>query len=343
MSVKKYIPYIVVVVVLLVILLMRRWRKSERFSSFGKETIFISCASYRDIACSQTIEEIYSKASDPSRIYVGICEQNNDDSTESCTRDSMAGLYQDNIRKKNIPYTEAKGPTYARYLCSTLYNNETYFMQIDSHSKFEQNWDTIIIEQWKELHDKYGVQKPVLSNYPASQDAEKNSQVPVICRSSFNEDSIPTFISVLKEPKPSGEYYPTPFASGGFLFMKGLEVKFDPNLPHLFTGEEILYSARLYSHGYDIYAPRVNILYHHYERKGHAKFWEDIKDYKKIQQDTLVRVRYLLKISPDVPTGEYAKDIDRYGMGPNRTVEDYFNFASIDVANKVSTSEQKFC
>jgi len=32
-----------------------------------------------------------------------------------------------NIRMININHTEAKGPTYARYLCSTLYKDEVIF------------------------------------------------------------------------------------------------------------------------------------------------------------------------------------------------------------------------
>ena len=44
----------------------------------------------------------------------------------------------------------------------------------------------------------------------------------------------------------------TPFAAAGFLFYAGnilREVPFDPHLPYLFDGEEILYSARLWTHG----------------------------------------------------------------------------------------------
>jgi Glycosyltransferase (GlcNAc) len=44
----------------------------------------------------------------------------------------------------------------------------------------------------------------------------------------------------------------TPFAAAGFMFYAGhmlLEVPFDPHLPYLFDGEEILYSARLWTHG----------------------------------------------------------------------------------------------
>ena len=37
-----------------------------------------------------------------------------------------------------MPFSEARGPTHARHLAATLYRNEDYFFQIDSHSTFRQ-------------------------------------------------------------------------------------------------------------------------------------------------------------------------------------------------------------
>ena len=42
------------------------------------------------------------------------------------------------IRSINVPFSEARGPTHARHLAATLYRNEDYFFQIDSHSTFRQ-------------------------------------------------------------------------------------------------------------------------------------------------------------------------------------------------------------
>ena len=40
------------------------------------------------------------------------------------------------------------------------------------------------------------------------------------------------------------------------------EVPFDPELPYLFDGEELLYSARLWTSGYDLFAPVANAVFH---------------------------------------------------------------------------------
>lgn len=338
--------WIVLLVLLLLLVVIWKLFRTESFTSMNTsmDSIFVSIASYRDEECSASVEEIYSKADNPERIFCGICEQNKQGaSNESCTRAPMSAKYQANIRKDVLDYTQAKGPTFARYKCSKLYQNETFFLQIDSHSKFKQGWDTRLIEQWNELHTTYNVSKPVLSTYPASWDNKNDDEVPVLCKSSFNDDKVLTFLSILKKPSKDGSYYKTPFTSGGFLFMKGLGVQFDPNLPHLFTGEELCYSARLFTHGYDVYTPKTNVVYHHYVRSGKPKFWEDIKDYRQTQQDSIAKVKYILKMSTEQPPEYLMQDIEVYGLGSERTIEEYYAFAGLDITNQKSTSGDKFC
>ena len=46
---------------------------------------------------------------------------------------------------EKLYYKKAKGPTYARYWCSTLWEGEEFFLQIDSHTHFIKGWDTELI------------------------------------------------------------------------------------------------------------------------------------------------------------------------------------------------------
>jgi hypothetical protein len=41
-------------------------------------------------------------------------------------------------------------------------------------------------------------------------------------------------------------------------------------------GEEISMSARLWTSGYDIFSPTVNVLNHYYVRRHYPKFWESV-------------------------------------------------------------------
>jgi hypothetical protein len=148
--------------------------------------------------------------------------------------------------------------------------------------------------------------------------------------------------AILKKTRP-GELKPTPFVSGNFFFAPASilkEVPFDPDLPHLFQGEEILYSARAWTRGWDFYTPAQNVVKHHYERKGKPKFWDDIKDHKKIRDRTLLKVKRILEMSTRASLAPYAPE---YGVGNTRSMKDYWKFAAIDPIKRTSTTTDRFC
>ena len=96
-------------------------------------TIFVSIASYRDDQCETTLHNLYERAKHPSRVFVGICQQNKD-KKEECHQKPTG--YESNIRILRMSHKKAKGPTFARYLCATLFQDEDFFFQIDSHCLF---------------------------------------------------------------------------------------------------------------------------------------------------------------------------------------------------------------
>ncbi|CAN0490230.1 unnamed protein product, partial [Ectocarpus sp. 12 AP-2014] len=70
-----------------------------------------------------------------------------------------------------------------------------------------------------------------------------------------------------------------PFIGAGFFFAHSsflADVPFDPYVPWVFMGEEILESLRMWTWGYDIYSPTRNVLSHHYVRRHTPKFWETV-------------------------------------------------------------------
>ncbi len=311
----------------------------EGFSTENKETIFISIASYRDAQCMKTVQDIFAKATHPERIYIGVVEQNSAETNEQCVPTSFK--YHDNVRRLTIPKGEAKGPCYARYLCSTLYRNETYFMQIDSHSTFVKDWDTKAIQTLK----KCPASKPILSGYPHDDKAYDIDEqaVPVLCDASWNADGLPQLKAVIKSKTDVGDIpNPIPFTSGGFVFAPGSlvrEVPYDPTLYHLFQGEEILYSIRAWTSGYDIFSSPVNIVLHRYHRSGEPKFWDDIPQWHGDQKKSAKRVRQILGLeNPIIAPGS-----DPYGLGTKRTVAQYWDFSGLDPTTKTSKAKEKFC
>lgn len=334
----KQVLVVVLAVALVLAVCVARARKAAREGFATRDTIFVSIASYRDKGCMATVRDMFAKARYPDRIFAGICEQNTGDAGEACTSFKNSK----NVRTISIPHTEAKGPTYARYLCSTLYRGETYFCQIDSHTKFVKDWDAVAIDELGKCKSK----KAVLSGYPHSDTHDLGERsVPILCESSWNASGIPQLKASVKsanEVARSPEPSPIPFTSGGFIFGPGgmlREVPYDPGLPDLFVGEEVLYTARLWTSGYDIYSAKRNIVFHFYVRKGAARWHNDRADWKASQRASESRVRRILGLEePAIKPGE-----DAYGLGRARAIAEYWAYSGLDPATKTSSSRAKFC
>lgn len=127
--------------------------------------IFISIAAYRDVLLKNTLIEAYNKADNKDSLVFGVFEQNYSEEA----LDLSALPFANQIRYKLITPEEARGVSYARQQIQLLlYKDEDYFMQIDSHTLFNQGWDSYLLKNFLELK-KYH-EKPVLTAYPNSFD-----------------------------------------------------------------------------------------------------------------------------------------------------------------------------
>lgn len=309
-----------------------------------KDCIFISIASYRDKNCLQTLKTIYENARHPDKIYIGVFTQNKPDNDNEKCYDNSLSKYKKNIRIQNVDYKKALGPQYARYVCSHLWDGEEYFLMIDSHLIFRKDWDIIL----KEMYKKSPSQKTILTGYPPAHEdktAFSDKGFTYTCSSHFDNDNF-HIISEAQgiDIKNHDELWATPYASAGFFFTnyKWLyEVPFDPYLPNLFQGEEILLAIRSYTHGWDLFNLNRNIATHYYDRRkdNEPHFWDDNKDYSKIQQMSNMRYYYIIKqCSLNDVHPLFRKHLSYYGLGKKRTLSDYQKFANMDLkAGKINT------
>ncbi len=305
------------------------------------ETIFVSIASYRDILCSDTILHLFNMAKYPNRVYLGICEQNRSDKPQEKCR--VRGSHESRVRRISLSYKDAKGPTWARYLCSTLYKNEDYFLQIDSHCLFVKDWDEKCIQMIHALENSPLVEnkKVLLSHYPPMIDDYKenptNEKVTHMVECFFNEEGLLSFKGA-KWKKPGKLPRRNAFIAGGFIFVRGrwlTEVPFDPYLDFLFIGEEILLSSRSFTNGWDVYTPNQNIVFHAYTRKDEPKFWNDVtyNDSKAKQ-----RVKIITGLDHDIQKlkdPKSRKSLEKYGTGKVRSLKDFYDFIGVDVEKKI--------
>lgn len=304
-----------------------------------QNTIFVSIASYRDDICTDTLDSLFKMAEHPNRIFVGICQQNQEEEDKDCLSAIINTPLENNVRIIRIPHYQAKGPTYARYLCSTLWNGEEFFLQIDSHTKFVKNWDSICINMIRNIKQNKISQKPVLSYYPKeyknyqTYTDEQKYNVPRMCKSFFNERGMISFLAS-QEINTNNKVYKTPHLAGGMFFCESSflnELPFDPDLPYLFVGEEILHSIRFFTNGWDIFTPSENILFHEYTRSGKPKIWTDNPYYSDM--NAFNKVKYYLGLDPHISTNTYV-NLEKYGLGKVRSLQEFYDFAGIDIKNK---------
>jgi hypothetical protein len=107
-----------------------------------------------------TLKSAFNSAKNKENIFFGVVDQNHVNS-----RDTIKSLeFSNQIRYCHIFPDDSLGVSWARHLCFSLYNNEKYFLQVDSHTYFEENWDENLIIQYKTLLGKSS--KPIISTYP---------------------------------------------------------------------------------------------------------------------------------------------------------------------------------
>lgn len=339
---------------------------------------FLSLATYRDENCFNTVHQAYLKAKYPEKLFIGLVQQN-------CHKDCKSGVlanlsmvavppdddcYQlfcetdigksgicerGQIRVLNIDEPESLGPYAARYFASKLWYGEQWFMQTDAHMTFATHWDAISIEMLQKAPSK----KPILSHYPPSHtiNLDLRSKAPAsrLCGPVFATSDLEAQIIRLEGAGMFDNQqleYPgfAPFTAAGYFvahseFLR--EVPFDPFLPWIFMGEEIIMSSRLWTAGYDIFSPSQSVVGHMYVRRHKPKFWESVHRaftagvHNPLQAMVLDRVKYQLGYPESAKDMLRAKSlltaIELYTMGKARPLSDYLKIVGLNMTTKEVT------
>lgn len=337
-------------------------------------SIFFSVATYRDENCINTLNWAYEKAKNPEKLFVGLVQQN-------CHKDCKSGIleggkvedvepdvdcykafcegpnakYCDQVRVLDIDEPESLGPYAARYFASKLWYGEQWFMQTDAHMTFAQDWDATSVKMLQACPSK----KPVISHYPPSHmaDLEKMANQPAsrLCGPIFATSDLESQIIRLEGASKYDKVHLdtprfAPFTAAGYFvahsdFLR--EVPFDPFLPWIFMGEEIIMSTRLWTSGYDIFSPSQAVVGHMYVRRHKPKFWESVHRafspgvHNPLQAMVLDRVKYQLGYP------EAAKDmlqskslltaVEQYSMGTERPLSQYLELVGLNMTTKEVT------
>jgi hypothetical protein len=294
--------------------------------------IFVQIASYRDPQLIPTIDDMLDNAKYPENLRIGICHQYHPE-------DEFSNLSKyrldDRFRIIDVLYSESKGACWARHQIQQVYSGETYTLQIDSHMRFEQNWDVTLIEMINQLQ-KDGHKKPLLTGYVPSYDPDNdpNGRVNAPWRMSFDRFIPEGAVFFLPETIPDWEQLTSPvparFYSAHFCFTLGQfseEVQHDPEF--YFHGEEISIGVRAFTHGYDLFHTHKVVIWHEYTRKGRTKQWDDDKDW--VNKNNLAHKKNRQLFGMD---GEVELDFGKYGFGTERTLKDYEKYSGLKFSKR---------
>lgn len=270
-----------------------------------ENTIFVSICSYRDSECGPTVRDLFYKAKNPHRIRVGILLQYNKEEDLNIINKYFyyGGRYASQIREIRIPHTAAKGPIYARSIIQKyLYDSEDFYLQIDSHMRFERDWDVKLINQLHKVEISSQNNKCIITGYPPGyklpNEIPKHSEISLLVGEKFKSITVDTNFNyeILRLKSASvlttcNHPPPTYFWAAGFSFSRGTFVRdlpYDNTLEYVFFGEETLMSIKLFEQGYHLFCPDDIIVYHLWSRKYRPTFRENEKQVAKlIQEDTL--------------------------------------------------------
>jgi len=291
-------------------------------------TIFVQIAAFRDPQLNITLQDMFNKSKYPENLRIGICNQYNPSDEFNLNQ------YREDNRFKIVDVldTETLGVCWARNQVQQLYDNEEYTLQIDSHMRFEQDWDETLINMIKDLQSK-GYPKPLLTGYVSSFDPDNDPQGRVTepWRMTFDrfipEGAVFFLPEIIPGWREMTEPIPARFYSAHFCFTLGQfskEVQHDPQ--YYFHGEEISVGVRAYTHGYDLFHPHKVVIWHEYTRKGRTKQWDVDKEWHKKNESSHLRNRKLFGMDGEIFN---ADEFGIYGFGTERTLEDFEKYAGI--------------
>lgn len=302
--------------------------------------IFCSIASFRDKQCPMTIKDIIDKSRNPELLVICICQQNDNNEDVDCLHE-----YQHRngtiVKIQRLTDREARGPCWARYLIQQEWRGEEYFLQIDSHTRFEKDWDFYCKEDIKNLPEK-----SCLTNYVSNFNLN-TGELPkvnshrggmfIVDKATNEEDGFfrvnSDYVNGLDKPEVSRGW------SGCFSFSTSdilQDAGYDPYTPFLFFGEEMDIWARMFTHGWHVYAPTHPICFTNFDRSYRPTFWSNPHQHP-VEILSRIRLYYKFGYLKDIPP-ELKIGLEGYSLGKKKTFQQFLEFCLDDLDVEPLTS-----
>jgi hypothetical protein len=308
-------------------------------------SIFIGIPSYCDPVLGFTMAQAYEKAKYPDDLYFGVVDQ----SPLHTPSLIPAHIPPAQIASIRVDASQSRGCCWARSLVGTLYNDQDWFLQLDSHMMFEQDWDVFLCakaDACMALSDHHCVISSYPENFrfvdgkPVSMAKQPRLLANVVHADSQFGERYPVlnFAAISLEGAAAVEGF---HIAGGCLFAPGDYAQVVPYDPYMyFQGEEQSMSLRLYTHGWSIYHVRGIPIHHLYNNEDSGVqrdlHW-DKKDgdiatvnakprWASLDRRSKRRLRTLL-------WGD-ATELGAFGLGHEKTLQEYAHDTGIDYTQR---------
>lgn len=324
-------------------------------ASRDSRTIFIAIPCYSDPELIPTIFSALANAKVPERLSfgVGLIHRKDDEEWWKPLLDNPQVHLDIQLATES-----SVGLGNQRASANSFYNDETYYLQIDSHMRFDMNWDDLLIHH----HDNMkalGEEKPLITGYPRGYAPDEFPNVKgaypyynpkskelyfrqrrghnnVPC---FREGRIPSlFIKDYGFPRHGDRNFNlfetlaiAVCVSPAQIFVEGAFVHEVPANPKIrFLEEEQYYAVLAYMQGYTFYVPRVTGIMHYYTEAEGQELLPDrahpIQDFPEIfSYDSYLDENY---------GGRKIFDTLMAMKDTPRSFSDYEAFAGVDYKNR---------
>lgn len=242
--------------------------------------VSLSCLG-EDKELIKTVQDCKKMAKYPDSVHFGIVIIENLEFYEKITKELS------NIKNISFLYKEEKnnlGVAKGRNFAASMYNNEDYFLQIDPHTRFNQDWDVTLIDTFNQAVETVNNKKTILTGYLGKYLYHKdNDQIYVDDNLAYTKwipnkfiigDIIPAWTHAplhsisdkLNIFLQNNKFAPASLISGHFMFGNSYFGK-DIHLPEhlLFWEEEIIQTIELINDGFSIlHFGSISPMYHLY-------------------------------------------------------------------------------
>lgn len=307
--------------------------------------IFINIAAYRDPELIPTVRDAIAMAKQKDRLSFGICWQHSSKEPQNFGEDKDEFFDGVKLRYLRIPAEESKGMNWARKLAHGFWSKDYgWYLQIDSHMRFVQDWDYELLKMINRCDSK----KPIITQrcfpyYPDKEGCPKKDLdgSTFMHGKKFRDNGVLALSAghVNTKRHKINKPFPQAFISGHFMFSSSKLIKempYDEDIAVISTGDEPILGMKAWTRGWDIYVPHKPVLYHHFYRENSPKYHEDHKQKDEIPWKLMADKG--IRRSNQINFENY---IGKYGLGKQRTIEEFGKFAGVDFKNRRIVTEDR--